>query len=84
MRKRLPRTDMPMEEILKEVAKDNGFEYIPPEKRTPKKLVYSKSITGKTLVSLVDAEPKKAGGRKVMKRKSLKKLLAKAKRARYI
>lgn len=84
MRKRLPRTDMPMEEILKEVAKDNGFEYIPPEKRTPKKLVYSKSITGETFVSLVDADSKKIGRRKIKKRKGVKKLIAKVKRARYI
>lgn len=73
MRKRLPRTDMPMEEILKEVAKDNGFEYIPPEKRTPKKLVYSKSITGKTLVSLVDADSKKLGSRKIKKKRNVQK-----------
>lgn len=77
MRKRLPHTNMPIEEILKEVARDNGFEYIPPEKRTPKKLVYSKSITGKTLVSLVDAEPKRASRRKVRRHKSVKKLLLK-------
>lgn len=83
MRKR-PHTSMPMEEILKEVARDNGFEYIPPEKRTPKKLVYSKSITGKTLVSLVDAEPKRTVVRKVKKRKDFKKLLSKAKLSRYI
>lgn len=82
--KKLKRKNVSIDDVMKKVAEKNGYKYVPPEKRTPKKLVYSKSITGETLVSLVDAEPKKAGGRKVRKRKSLKKLLAKVKRARYI
>lgn len=39
---------------MKAVAKENGFTYVPPEKRTPKKLVFKKDDSGNITVSLED------------------------------
>ena len=82
--KKLKRNNVSIDDVMQKVAEKNGYKYVPPEKRTPKKLVYSKSITGETFVSLVDADSKKIGRRKIKKRKGVKKLIAKVKRARYI
>ncbi|HJD12913.1 MAG TPA: hypothetical protein IAA03_03840 [Candidatus Ruminococcus avistercoris] len=82
--KKLKRKNVSIDDVMQKVAEKNGYKYVPPEKRTPKKLVYSKSITGETFVSLVDADSKKIGRRKIKKRKGVKKLIAKVKRARYI
>lgn len=82
--KKLKRKNVSIDDVMQKVAEKNGYKYVPPEKRTPKKLVYSKSITGETFVSLVDADSKKIGRRKIKKRKGVKKLITKVKRARYI
>lgn len=82
--KKLKRKNVSIDDVMQKVAEKNGYKYVPPEKRTPKKIVYSKSITGETFVSLVDADSKKIGRRKIKKRKGVKKLIAKVKRARYI
>lgn len=71
--KKLKRKDISINDVMQKVAEKNGYKYVPPEKRTPKKLVYSKSITGETLVSLVDAEPKKLGRRKIKKKRNVQK-----------
>lgn len=39
---------------MKEVARENGFTYVPHELRTPKKLVFETDMGGKVFVTLID------------------------------
>ena len=48
----LKKNNTPIEDVMKAVAKENGFTYVPPEKRTPKKLVFEKNDSGEVIVSL--------------------------------
>lgn len=50
----LKKNNIPIEDVMKAVAKENGFTYIPPEKRRPKKLVFKKEDSGDIVVSLKD------------------------------
>lgn len=50
----LKKNNTPIEDVMKAVAKENGFTYIPPEKRRPKKLVFKKEDSGDIVVSLKD------------------------------
>lgn len=38
---------------MKEVARENGFTYVPHELRTPKKLVFETDMDGKVMVSTI-------------------------------
>ena len=44
----------PIEDVMKAVAKENGFTYIPLEKRTQKRLVYEKDSSGNIVALLKD------------------------------
>ena len=50
----LKKNNIPVDEVMKVVAKENGFTYVPPEKRTPKELVVEKNSSGDIVVSLKD------------------------------
>ena len=50
----LKKNNVPIDDVMKEVARENGFAYIPPELRTPKKLVFETDINGKVFVTLID------------------------------
>ena len=71
--KKLKRKNVSIDDVMQKVAEKNGYKYVPPEKRTSKKLVYSKSITGETFVSLVDTDSKKLGRRKIKKQRNVQK-----------
>lgn len=60
----LKKNNRPIEDVLKIVAKENGFKYIPPGKRTPKEILIEKSASGETLVSLVDVSTQRKRKRK--------------------
>lgn len=55
----LKKNNTPIEDVMKTVAKENGFTYVPPEKRTPKRLAFKKDASGNITVSLEDIMPKK-------------------------
>ena len=48
----LKKNNTPIEDVMKIVAKENGFTYIPPEKRTPKRIVFEEDDSGNVVVSL--------------------------------
>lgn len=57
----LKKNNTPIEDVMKAVAKENGFTYVPPEKRTPKRLVFEKDSSGNIVVSLKDKTSDKKG-----------------------
>lgn len=50
----LKKNNTPIEDVMKAVAKENGFTYVSPEKRTPKRLVFEKDSSGNIVALLKD------------------------------
>ena len=50
----LKKNNTPIEDVMKTVAKENGFTYVPPEKRTPKRFAFKKDASGNIVALLKD------------------------------
>lgn len=50
----LKKRNISVEDVMKNVAQENGFSYVPPEKRKLKAIIFDKDGSNDTKVKLVD------------------------------
>ena len=54
----LKKKNISIEDVMKSVAKENGFTYVPPENRKPKEIIVETDKSGKSVVKIVNRTDK--------------------------